>query len=147
MRVQAIAGSHEMGVQSFRRDSVAADPRREKEHEPICKQEEMSRRQLRSMKTGRKWQFNGFVSAKESDNWRRLSYRQRRKVRMAGAGKKGVSKNLMSRQKHKRSRGQRVRQRIVVRDVVRQIKVDQEPDEVEKGRMIEREEVWKISCA
>lgn len=39
-----------------------------------------------------------------------------------------------------------MRQRIVVREVVRHIKVDQEPDEVEKGRVIEREEVWKSSC-
>lgn len=121
------------------------------EQEPMREQEETRKEQLRSMKKGRKWRFNGFVRAKESENWRRLSYRQWRKVGMAGSGKKGASKNLMCfsctrQQKHKRSGGQRGRQRIVVREVVRHIKVDQEPDEVEKGRVIEREEVWKSSC-
>lgn len=35
-----------------------------------------------------------------------------------------------------------MRQTIAVREVVRRVKVD----EVEKGSVIEREEVWKSSC-
>lgn len=35
---------------------------------------------------------------------------------------------------------------VMVREAMRRMKVDQEPDEVAKGRVIEREEVWKSSC-
>lgn len=107
------------------------------EREPICDQEGTSKEQLRSMKKGRKWRFNGFVRAKESENWRRLSYRQWWKVRTMGTGGKGVSNILMCVVAHqnKNTRGQEDKEwdRVVVREVVRCRKADQELNKVEKG--------------